>query len=452
MMVFLKDIISHRRPRMAITVLGVQSFFGKRAFKLCLDQDHRPAERVEQLMGEAGITWRRRVLTPMVTMRLFLLQMFHANIAINALRHVSGIDFTAGAYCQARKRLSLWAMSHVLREMTLRFVRQSRQATRAAGGRPGRRRGRVYVVDSTSGSMSDTPPLRSRFGLPSNQKKGIGYPQVSLLGLIDLASGLVMRMVTGHVFRHDLHGIFRVHECLREGDVLLGDRAFCAVDHLRLLAERGVACVFRLNASRVEGRTTKLKRTKWRRPGTTPPKWFHDANLYRRLRRFVTVRLVHYTIRRPGYRSRRITLATTLLDEKEWSDKELAELYARRWEIETCFGHLKTTMRMSVLKCKHSETVMKELAAYLIAYNLIRLEMLRRATREGVDVKRVSFIDTMRALACMAMGMPPARHPILNPARPGRQQLRTHRRRPKHYPWLTEPRGIAQAKLYHRAA
>jgi hypothetical protein len=57
---------------------------------------------------EAGYTsWRERVLTPVTTIQLFLLQILHGNTACNHLPHLSGLQFSASAYCQARTQLPL---------------------------------------------------------------------------------------------------------------------------------------------------------------------------------------------------------------------------------------------------------------------------------------------------------------------------------------------------------
>ena len=52
---------------------------------------------------------------------------------------------------------------------------------------------------------------------------------------------------------------------------------------------------------------------------------------------------------RPGFRTRQITLVTTLLDAAIYRVADLAELYRQRWQVETSLAHLKTTMRMEVL-------------------------------------------------------------------------------------------------------
>jgi hypothetical protein len=44
---------------------------------------------------------------------------------------------------------------------------------------------------------------------------------------------------------------------------------------------------------------------------------------------------VRYHIDRPGFRTREITLVTTLLDVEIYRVADLAELYHQRWRVET---------------------------------------------------------------------------------------------------------------------
>ena len=140
-------------------------------------------------------------------------------------------------------------------------------------------------------------------------------------------------------------------------------------------------------------------------------------------------------------------MATTLMDSVLWPDEKIAELFGHRWTIETCFNHLKTTMKMSVLRCKTVEGVKKELAVYLIAYNLIRLAMLKAAQAQGVSAARISFVDAMRWLAARTLGLPGIGRLIVNPDRKGRCQLRVIRRRLKEYDLLIKPRRQMEAEI-----
>ena len=46
------------------------------------------ADRLDQLMAQSGHEWRDRLLPPLVTLRLFLVQVLNGNVAIAALRHL----------------------------------------------------------------------------------------------------------------------------------------------------------------------------------------------------------------------------------------------------------------------------------------------------------------------------------------------------------------------------
>ena len=136
------------------------------------------------------------------------------------------------------------------------------------------------------------------------------------------------------------------------------------------------------------------------------------------------VSLASYTLSQKGFRTRRVTIATTLLDETLWPDARLAELYGRRWRIEGCFNQLKTHMKMNVLRCRSVEGVLKGLAVYLLVYHLTRLIMLRAAAEQRVEIARISFIDALRWLACRALGLAGVDRLIINPHRPGRWEPR----------------------------
>jgi hypothetical protein len=390
----------------------------------------------EQLCRNHGQVWRRRLLPPAVVLRLWVLQVLHRNVAIHGLRQLSGISFAAASYCTGRMRLSMGALQRLLMELSQHTTVLNRHTASEA---------RVLIVDSTNFSMPDAKPLVDYYGLPEPARAGVSYPMGMVLGLLDLASGLFVRGGVFDVFAHDLRGAVAVHDSLLSGDVLVGDRAFCSFCHIVLLNRRGVFCCFRLHQKRP---VQKLGIVHWKRPYLRPA-WMSKEQ-FDSMPQELIVRIVRHVIDRPGYRSKVVLLATTLppttlppttLSQQRWSDEQVAELYRQRWQIETCFAHLKTTMGMNVLKCKSVALVRKELMIYLLVYNLVRLRMLQWAHDSGINVRRVSFIDTLRLLSVQAMGLQGVPTLITNPHRTGRRQLRVRRRRPRHYTWMTQPRS-----------
>ena len=160
------------------------------------------------------------------------------------------------------------------------------------------------------------------------------------------------------------------------------------------------------------------------------------------------VRVVKHIVKKKGYRTKIIFIATTLMNRKKWPDETIVEIYGRRWNIEVCFDHLKTTMNMSVLKCVSLEGIKKELLMYMIVYNRIRMEMLEAGDAQEVDAMRISFVDAMRRLAVRLVGLPGVAKLIVNPSRPGRCEPRVKRRRAKSYKLMTKPRDVLRKALF----
>ena len=160
---------------------------------------------------------------------------------------------------------------------------------------------------------------------------------------------------------------------------------------------------------------------------------------YTQLPGAITVRELRYAVTRRGFRTGSVTLVTTLLEPKRYPKEKLADLYQSRWQIETHLGHLKTTMNLDVLRCKSPDGVIKELWAYMIVYNLVRMLMLEAAQQQDVSPNRVSFIDALDTLRYRPPDEPmPAL--TINPNRPGRAQPRVIKRRKDRYTLMTRPR------------
>lgn len=400
--------------------------------------DHLPtAAGIDQICRQHGHAFRDRLFTPLVTLRFFCLQILHGNTAIAHLRQLAGIAFVPSSYSDARARLPLKVFEAILEWMARSFDKPivTASSNLLAGYR-------LIVVDAFTFSMPDTDALREYFGLPPGQKAGIGYPVGKALALLDYATGMFTRLLPVPLFTHDVRGVIGLHPGLGTGDILLGDTAFCSFAHLCLLVAGNVHGVFRLH----QRRPKTAGRQRWQKPADRPA-WM-SVEQYALLPEFIDIRVVKHTIVEKGFRTKVVFIATTLLDTEAWPEQMIVELYAKRWDIETCFAHLKTTMKMNVLKCQTVDGVLKELAVYLIVYNRVRLAMLAAALRQGVEARRISLIDAVRFLSAQMMGLSGVEALIVNPLRPGRSEPRVRRRRPKSYPLMTKPRNVLKSTLF----
>ena len=162
-------------------------------------------DAIKATCQEAGYTsWRDRVLTPVTTIQLFLLQILHGNTACSHLPHLSGLRFSASAYCQARSKLPLDLFGLLLTRLCTSA--QSRLSDE------GRWHGhRTFFVDGSGCSMPDTPVLQQTFGQSTVQRPGCGFPVARLLGLFHAGTGLLMTLVVAPLCTPDLTNLPRVH-------------------------------------------------------------------------------------------------------------------------------------------------------------------------------------------------------------------------------------------------
>lgn len=427
-------------------------------------------EELKQLCRACGMQWRETLLNPLTTIRLFFLQILHGNLSIEKLPVLSGLSFAASAYCQARQRVPLEVFQRLLTCVTeqLSWTSPLASADRWRGHR-------VFLMDGTGCSLPDTPALQKHYGQPSSQQRGCGFPVAYGLALMHFGSGLIQRLVMGPVHSSEPPLTPLLHPELRRGDVVVGDAAFGHFVQLALLASRGVYGVFRVPATRIidftpgrphllpEGKlrhlTPGLPRSRWWRqlgPLDQIVDWFRpyerpawmSAELWNSLPELLTVRELRYTISRPGFRPREITLVTTLLDER-YSTQDLADLYQQRWSIEINFRHLKITLGMDQLHCQTVEGVQKEMAMFCLVYNLVRLVMGLAAKAQRVPIDRISFSNAL----CWLMHARDLNHDpslTINPLRPPRFEPRVLKRRKKNYPYLNKPRRILRNAILRK--
>ena len=436
-------------------------------------------QRINQLALADHHLFRNTTLTPGNTLRFFVQQVAHGNVACSAVRHLAGKDFSDSAWCQARARLPIELMERVHRQVVDQGRRELDLADDAGdcGGEACRgtyrwRGHRLHVIDGSSDSMPDKPELRSHYGVPGACAEGLGFPTSHLLLLMDHRSGLLIDCRDDPGNTHDASVASTMHEQLLPGDILLGDDAFGAYTHLALLLRANLHAIMPVHHKRIvdftpgRGHAHPRKGKSTRRAGKPrsrgvrtlgrddqlveyfkPPKkpdWMSQEQ-WMSVPESIVVREIRRTVKRHGFRPITVTIVTTLLDPEQYPADELIELRLTRWMIETNIRHLKITLGMDVLKCKTLEGVRKERLIFLLVYNLIRLVMLRAARRQRVNINRLSFADT---LAWLRWGNLSETIDLkTNPLRRGRLEPRVLKRAKKQFPYLTVPRRQLKMEL-----
>jgi hypothetical protein len=403
-------------------------------------------------------------LDPATTVALFIQQVLHGNAPCSEVRHIAGRSFSAQAYCQARARLPLALYQGLLTGISERIIPVTRQSEHRWRGH------RTFHIDGSTFSMPDTKPLRKVFGTPSGQAEGCSFPVAHLLVLFSASTGLLIDAWASPMHTGDLAETCEAHAHLEAGDIVIGDDTFSGYGHLAMLKNRGLHGLFPVHHKRIvdftkgrphcrEGKKSVkgMPRSRWIKslgkedqlveyfkPGAKP-KWM-TRDQWEQLPKSIIVRELRRTVIRPGLGKITITIVTTLLDAEAYPADELLDLRLRRWDVETNLAHMKTMMKLDVLRCKSEAGVRKELAVFCLVYNLVRVVMLEAARRRDVAASRISFADAYKWLRHARPGnVLPAL--IVNPHRPDRVEPRCIKRRKKQYDLMNKPRAVLRQLL-----
>ena len=350
-----------------------------------------------------------------------------------------------GAYCTARGALPLpW-----LQALFAALGRWFELRTKAQWyGRV------VRLIDASGFSMPDTQTNCRRWPYAGGQKPGCGFPTGKFCGLFCLHTGCLLRFVEATWKAHDLTLARRLLRWLRPGEVLVADRAYCGWFFLCQLLERKVDFVIRLHQARhVRSRRFRSWLETWLKPRRPPGV---SRRAWKKRQQELTVRLVRFQVQVRGFRTQSVIVVTSLLDVKAFPDSVIAELYARRWQVELHYRQIKTNLSLDVLRGLSPKMIERELWMHAIAYNLVRALLLQASLAHNVPIERLSFkgaLDALQAWADRALRSRRhrsfARRTLLAriasdqvPLRPGRSEPRARKRRPKNYQHLTRPRRL----------
>jgi hypothetical protein len=433
-----------------------------------------PAERVEEAMQAEHVSFRDRLFSPLVTIWVFLCQCLDPDhscqaavdrfLAWRAAQRLSDCSSDTSAYCKARARLPEGLLSRLTRQTGKELQDQAPPAWRWHGRT-------VKVVDGTTVSMPDTPANQQAFPQARTQRPGVGFPIARLVVVFSLAVGTVLDAALGPYKGKQTGETALFHGLLGNlgpGDILLADRYFGSYWELAQVRQRGADLVCRLHQRRgVDFRRGRRLGTDdhvvaWDKPRR--PDWMDEAT-YAALPEQLAVREVRVRVRQPGFRTRVLVVATTLLDPGAFPRTDLAILYRLRWYAELDLRSLKQTLQMDVLRCRSPALVRKEAWAHLLAYNVLRGVMAEAAREASLLPVQVSFTGTLQAVNAFAAALWTAGPEQLAAMvcrlravvvanrvgdRPNRYEPRRRKRRPKPYPLLNEARTKARCRLAGR--
>jgi hypothetical protein len=401
---------------------------------------------------------RDRVYTPWVTLAMFLRQVLNQSSLGTAITEAvasglidDSVSRRTTSYSNARKRVP----HKLFRTLARIIASQLSQCTPEQWKWRGRD---VKLVDGSTILFEDTPENQGEFPQNCQQKKGAGFPTARIVAVLALSTAAVLGIAMGPVEGKETgeHALLRqLLGSFSRGDVMVGDSYYASYFLIATLQRMGVDFVFQQHGARdTDFRTGKSLGQRdhlatWPRPAR--PEWMTERE-YARLPKELTVREV---------RVRKKVLVTSFLDPRKVPKEEVGKLFELRWNIELDLRNIKTTLGVEKLSCRTPDMCKKELAAYMLAYNLIRLLMAEAAEKAGVLPRQLSFQHTVTSwLAWSLLGKLQTEEDITSLItwiakvrvgnRPGRVEPRLAKARGKPWAKLNEPRAVARRRIQRR--
>lgn len=416
--------------------------------------------QIETICRQLGHLWRERRLPPVVMVRSMVYRSLHRNQSIKTLlTDMAAADIwrqapTDAAWCQARSKLPVALWPELIQRSTQRLVDLVGHQFLYCG-RP------VFLIDGSTVSMPDEPELVETFGY-ANTKHGLSrFPVARLTFLVRAGVRAVCDYKMGHYRTGEDAQFNQMWPAIPNGGICLFDRKFCSFYNLAKLRQRGIDTISPLHQKRDPYKLIKAGRH------IGPNQWIVRLDLARQLRkryqddslpRYIRVRLIHVKFRRNG-QPKHIWLVTTLLDGQKYSRPSVVNLYRRRWEIETRIGSLKTTLQMNVLQSKKVENVYSEVAATVLAHNLVWTLIHQSAQHTQIHADRISFLGAVRTILAFSLPLQTSnlteRHRVYtamlhhiasqtNASRPDRIEPRLIKRQTRKFGFLKLPRHKAR--------
>ncbi|MGR6318444.1 IS4 family transposase [Micromonospora soli] len=346
-----------------------------------------PFEMVDEVLATTRRTQRRvRLLPARVVVYLLLAGCLFADLGyrqvwaklVAGLRGLPIPDPSGSALRQARQRLGsapLRALFDLLRG----------PAATGAVATVWWRGLLPVVIDGTVIAVADSTANLRRYVKHRCNNGGSGYPTLRLSALLACGTRSVIDAVFDPSTTGETVQARQLARSLRAGMLLLADRNYAAADLIATFTATGADLLIRCKTGRGLPLIRRYRDGSW----LSVIGGQHVRVIEARIS--ITTTAGHHT---GDYR-----LITTLLDPRRYPAADLVALYHQRWEIETAYLELKSTILGGrVLRARTPDGVDQEIHALLIVYQVLRTAMVDATdSRPGLDPDRASFTTALNA-------------------------------------------------------
>lgn len=339
-------------------------------------------------LKEHGISTIRKRKLPMENMvwaviGMALFRKFPMRQMLNQLDIIlpSGIPYVASsAVTQARKKLGSKVIETVFQQTQEQWNHDANHGHWCGL--------RLLGVDGVVWRTPDTDENNSEFAKTGTQHGKASYPQVRMVCQMELTSHLLTNSVFDSVAVNEMNLALGLIDKTPDNSLTLFDRGFYSLGLLHRWQNTGEARHWLMPLKKNTqyevihsfGRQDKIIQL------TTTPQ---SRKKFSELPETMQVRLITKKVK-----GKDLQILTSLTDPMRFPSADIVDLYAHRWEIELGFREMKQSLldNRFTLRSNQPELIRQELWGILLAYNLIRYQMVLMAkSLDGVHPNQLSF-------------------------------------------------------------
>jgi hypothetical protein len=319
---------------------------------------------------------------------------FHAMHRIGTLGEHFALLFSdalGDSACSDRRQRLPWQVFAELLQHALRPLAQRRRHRESFW-----RGWRLVAVDGTQFSLYNTPQNNAERPKAKSRRGRAAFAKIVTSVLVEVGLHNPLAAAIGHDGRSEWELTRSLLAQLPKQALLLADRLYgCAA----FAAQARAACQRVGSHFLIRARSNIKARTLQRLPDGSrlialPVRTKGQCQIVQ----WLTLREIRVRVSRPGHRTQVLRLWTTLLEPAVAPARELAELYAQRWEHELYDREIKRQLRKNELLNSHTVvTAAQEIAALIVASAMLARERTRAAAG-AVPVLRISFAKVLELL------------------------------------------------------
>ena len=249
---------------------------------------------------------------------------------------------------------------------------------------------RLLALDGTQYSVTNTPQITATTTKARSRRGRAAFAKIGVAVLLEAAVHNPLAAAIARQGESELVLARRLFAQLPKGALLLADRLYGVP---AVIVEAWAACrrvgshfLFRMPRHIKARVITKLPDGS-RRVRLNVREHGRAWRIVDRLE----IREIRVQVGRKGFRRHELRLVTSLLDHRNAPARELAQVYATRWEHELYFREAKRVLRQTdVLQSHTVETGAQEIAAIILVTALLARERAHAANGQ-VPVLRIKF-------------------------------------------------------------